>query len=348
MPNASGMPHDFPSPTMAEADADTRIARDHFDIVALGAKAEHRFRSGDHRAAAAFYSMVARVSRERGISNGGVGVIAARAGAMVDWLTHRFRDHVAQSLDQAGFPVETRPARFQQALEMLMGERLRDPVTEEFPQLPKLFYYPGLPYVDFADPSAFPWANALEACYPAMRDEALGLLAEQDGFAPYVTKVANRPQGDAHGLLENSDWSSFYLWENGHPVAQNAARCPAIYKALTEHVPLFAVTNRSPSAYLSLLKPGAHIPPHTGMLNCRYICHLPLVVPPHCRLRVGNRTAEWNEGKLLVFDDTIEHEAWNRSSEDRLILLFEVWVPDLSVVEKDLIRLMLEAVDSYS
>lgn len=348
MPSEAGAPGEFPMPALAEADADARIGRDHFDLPALGAKAEHRFRAGDHRAAAAYYSMVASVAEQRGPATGETGSVAARAIAMVDWLTRRFRDHVTAALDQAGYPLEARPARFQQALEMLMGQRLRDPVIENFPQLPKLFYYPGLPKVDFVDPEKFEWADQLEACFPAMREEALALLAEQKGFAPYVTKVANRPQGDAHGLLENSDWSSFYLWQNGRPVEQNAARCPAIFNGLTDNVPLFAVANRSPSAYLSLLKPGAHIPTHTGMFNCRYICHLPLVVPPDCRLRVGARTAEWIEGKLLVFDDSVEHEAWNRSAQDRLILLFEVWNPDLTMSERELVRIMLEAVDSYS
>ena len=66
------------------------------------------------------------------------------------------------------------------------------------------------------------------------------------------------------------------------------------------------------------------------MLNTRLICHLPLIVPPGCGFRVGNETREWEEGKLLIFDDTIEHEAWNESDQDRVVLIFDIWRPELS------------------
>jgi aspartyl/asparaginyl beta-hydroxylase (cupin superfamily) len=84
----------------------------------------------------------------------------------------------------------------------------------------------------------------------------------------------------------------------------------------------------------SLLRPGARITPHTGTHNTRLTCHLPLIVPPDCGFRVGNETREWEEGKLLIFDDAIEHEAWNSSDRDRLILIFDIWRPELSEQEK--------------
>jgi aspartyl/asparaginyl beta-hydroxylase (cupin superfamily) len=84
----------------------------------------------------------------------------------------------------------------------------------------------------------------------------------------------------------------------------------------------------------SMLKAGAHIGAHTGMHNTRLVCHLPLIVPEGCRFRVGNEVREWETGKLLIFDDTIEHEAWNDSDEDRVVLIFDVWRPELSEQEK--------------
>ena len=63
------------------------------------------------------------------------------------------------------------------------------------------------------------------------------------------------------------------------------------------------------------------------MQNTRLTCHLPLIVPPGCGFRVGNEVREWVEGKLLVFDDTIEHEAWNDSGEDRVVLIFDIGGP---------------------
>jgi aspartyl/asparaginyl beta-hydroxylase (cupin superfamily) len=83
-----------------------------------------------------------------------------------------------------------------------------------------------------------------------------------------------------------------------------------------------------------MLKAGAHIGAHTGMYNTRLICHLPLIVPPGCSFRVGNQVREWEAGKLLIFDDTIEHEAWNDSGEDRVMLIFDIWHPELTEQEK--------------
>ena len=111
--------------------------------------------------------------------------------------------------------------------------------------------------------------------------------------------------------------------------------------------PLPKIRGWGPTVMFSLLRAGARIAAHTGMYNTRLTCHLPLIVPPGCRFRVGNEVREWMPGELMIFDDTIEHEAWNRGSQNRLILLFEVWSPDLSELEKTLIRLLLEAVDSY-
>ena len=93
----------------------------------------------------------------------------------------------------------------------------------------------------------------------------------------------------------------------------------------------------------SILKPGAVIPPHTGVTNIRAVVHLPLVVPPGCGFRVGAETREWREGVAWAFDDTIEHEAWNRSSSPRAILIVDAWNPYLTEEEKVLLRLATEA-----
>ncbi len=115
-----------------------------------------------------------------------------------------------------------------------------------------------------------------------------------------------------------------------------------------ERVPFVHMQNRSPSVLFSLLRPGAHIPPHNGMVNTRLICHLPLIVPAGCQFRVGNETREWVQGKAWAFDDTIEHEAWNRSREPRVILIFEVWRPELTLEERRLVNAMFEAIDAHS
>ena len=111
--------------------------------------------------------------------------------------------------------------------------------------------------------------------------------------------------------------------------------------------PLAHVPNRSPSILFSLLKPGARIPPHHGLVNTRLICHLPVIVPGQCSFRVGNEVRDWVEGKSWLFDDTIEHEAWNDSNQTRVILLFDVWRPELSAQERALVVSLFEAIDAH-
>jgi aspartyl/asparaginyl beta-hydroxylase (cupin superfamily) len=89
-------------------------------------------------------------------------------------------------------------------------------------------------------------------------------------------------------------------------------------------------SRRSPArAVFSLLAPHTRIPPHTGVANTRLVCHLPLIVPPDCGFRVGETTCEWRVGEAFVFDDTIEHEAWNESDELRVVLIIDLWPPAL-------------------
>lgn len=335
------------APATTEPEADQRLARDRFDISALVAKADHRFIAGDHKAAAAFYAFAAKCADARGVSGARAVEMARRANLMRDWLAERFRHHILSGLEAAGLPSEGWPPRFRIALEIMFGERQRDPVYERYPQEPNVFFYPGLPNEDFADTSTFQWRTAFESRFRAMRDEALALLSDSADFSPYIEKNFRRPQGDVHGFLDNPSWSSLYLWTNGRPVEDNAARCPATFEAVRDLVPSVQIDGRAPAVFYSLLKPGAHIPPHTGMLNVRYICHLPLIVPGNCHLRVGARTVEWQEGKILAFDDTVEHEARNASNRDRLVLIFEVWKPHVSEVERLHVRRMLEVVDQY-
>jgi len=92
--------------------------------------------------------------------------------------------------------------------------------------------------------------------------------------------------------------------------------------------------------FFSILKAGKRIPPHTGVTNIRSIVHLGLIVPQGCGFRVGGEVREWREGEAFVFDDTIEHEAWNDSDEDRAVLILDCWNPHLSPAEQDMILKM--------
>jgi aspartate beta-hydroxylase len=102
------------------------------------------------------------------------------------------------------------------------------------------------------------------------------------------------------------------------------------------------IEGRPMELFFSRLKPGTHIPPHHGIANNRITVHLPLIVPGDCSIRVGNAMHHWREGEIVAFDDSFEHEAWNRSPADRVVLIFEAHHPDLSREEREAIQYAIE------
>jgi aspartyl/asparaginyl beta-hydroxylase (cupin superfamily) len=130
------------------------------------------------------------------------------------------------------------------------------------------------------------------------------------------------------------------------PQPAHLARCPRTAQLL-KGAPQCDVAARAPTAFFSILDAATRIPPHTGITNTRLTVHLPLIVPPDCGFRVGSETREWVPGRAWVFDDTIEHEAWNGSDAPRAILIFDVWNPLLSLAERDLVRAATEVVGTY-
>ena len=141
--------------------------------------------------------------------------------------------------------------------------------------------------------------------------------------------------------------SAFHLLRDGSPVIENAAKCSNTMAALGQ-VDQPNVQGRSPAAMFSILRPHTHIPPHTGISNTRLVLHLPLIVPDHCRFRVGGETRVWREGEAFVFDDTIEHEAWNDSDLPRAVMICDVWNPRLGSEERALIARMTAALDRFN
>ncbi len=219
-----------------------------------------------------------------------------------------------------------------------------------FHQAPTAFYYPGLPSIEFYPREDFPWLDAIEDATNAVRRELLEVMADDsiaDRFTPYVSYPDGVPLDQWAELNRSPRWSAFFLKDQGLPVAGNAERCPATMAALAG-APQPQVVHRSPAAMFSQLKPRTRIPPHTGVSNTRLVVHLPLIIPSDCGFRVGNDSRPWHEGQAWVFDDTIEHEAWNLSDVPRTILIFDIWSPFLSQVERDLISRVTAAADSFN
>lgn len=306
--------------------------------MALIVKADQLAALGDERTASSFYRAVVNLAPSAREMPAAMRDEVARAASMCERYAARFEHHLRERLGSGGHLVLG--SRFDDSLDILSGRK------SVYFQEPRQYFFPGLPHLQFYPRSQFPWLERLEAASADIRAELLEVLKEDAAFRPYIERSDRRPHLDAAGLLENPAWSAFYLWRHGELVPQNAARCPKTVRAL-EGVPFAQVKNRSPSVMFSLLKPGAHIPPHTGEVNTRLVCHLPLVVPENCQLRVGNETRQVVEGQAWLFDDTIEHEAWNRSNQTRVILLFEVWRPELTAEERTQVAAMFEAIDAY-
>jgi hypothetical protein len=295
---------------------------------------------GDARAATAHYSAALRQAARLNQWPPGMAERLAFARDACTGYASRYSNHLLEHLGKAGFDPATASPRFTEALEIVLGRK------QPYLQQPRFFYFPGLPQLQYYDNTQFPWLAEVERATDAIREELMALMADPTLFAPYVQDKEGRPSPGEGGLLNNPDWSACYLWKDGKAMLPVAQRCPETLKALA-NTPLDYITDRAPSILFSVLRPGTHIPPHTGLLNTRLICHLPLIVPERCGFRVGNDVRQWQVGKAWAFDDTIEHEAWNESAEARVILLFDVWRPELTVEERDLVVGLIKAIDEF-
>jgi aspartate beta-hydroxylase len=215
--------------------------------------------------------------------------------------------------------------------------------TRVYTQEPLLLHYPRLPAIPFYDRSLFPWFEELEAATEMIRGELEGALAAaKDDFAPYIAYPKGVPVNQWGELNHSPLWSSLHLWRDGKRQETACKLCPQT-TALLDRLPLADQPGFAPTAMFSALAARTAIPPHTGSTNVRLLCHLPLILPGPARFRVGNETRPWKMGEAWVFDDTIEHEAWNDADELRVILIFDIWNPFLDEGERELVRALLKA-----
>lgn len=331
----------------AEHAIDQVLALEPNNLRALIIKGDIVFARQELQAAAAHYGLALRLSAA--LNNPPPVVIAdlKRIAKRQQEISRRFQDHLLDQLANVGYRRTTASDRFNKALDMLLGKMERPLETRSYPQSPHTFYMPDIPYHTFYPRESLNWLETLEAQTDVIQGELEALLrAQLDSFKPYIHSGIDRPQGSDTDLLDSDDWTSAYLWEDGRPVEPVIERCPATTDIM-EELPLTKINGFSPSVLFSKLAPGARIEPHTGLVNTRLICHLPLIVPDECGLRVGNDTRVTQRGSAWAFDDSIQHEAWNQSEQPRVILLFDVWRPELDESERLFIRTLLESVKNY-
>ncbi len=317
------------------------LALEPANVRALVLKADYLAETGNTRSASSFYVAALRAAPPPAQWPADLREELNHAQSMCDRYVAQYQAFLEEKLVENGLSEGPSTARFRHSIDILFGRK------RIYFQAPRYYFFPGLPHIQFFDRELFPWLDKVEAATPSIRAELLEMLKQKSAFKPYVHSEPGRPRNEQQGMTDNPDWSACYLWKDGEIVAENATRCPRTMKALA-YIPFCRVDNRSPSVLFSLLRPGAHIPPHSGLINTRLICHLPLIVPPDCSFRVGNDVRTPVEGKAWVFDDTMEHEAWNKSDQPRVILIFEIWRPELTEEERGLVKTMFHAIDSHS
>ncbi|MCG2584990.1 aspartyl/asparaginyl beta-hydroxylase domain-containing protein [Massilia sp. TS11] len=318
----------------AMAALDQVLALEPRHLRALVFKADIFDAAGDEKAASSHYQAALMVAPPEDALATEQKNDLERARAALARYASGFSNYLRSELAKVDAPMSP---RFAEALDLLEGKQ------KIYFQEPHFFYFPGLAPVTFFPRELFPWMDKLEAATDAIRAELQGILADPNAFAPYIQGDPRRATIAQGGMMNNPDWGAYYLVKDGMAMLDAIARCPTTMEVLKD-APISSIPGVSPSIMFSRLKPGTRIPPHTGMTNTRLICHLPLIVPGGCGFRVGRDVRHWEEGKAWAFDDTIEHEAWNDSAEERVILLFEIWRPDITEAERTHIAALFEAV----
>ena len=247
------------------------------------------------------------------------------------------RAHVASAFNQH---ASREVKRFEEALDVVVGKKAI------YRQNPLLLFWPGMAALQFFPREQFPWLDAIEAATDDIKGELLEVLQQDRDMVPYINYDDTLPLDQWKELNRSPDWSAYHLIKDGKRVEEHCQICPKTVQAVGL-APSPSIPRQSPVAMFSILKPSVTIPPHTGATNARLVVHLPLIIPEKCSFRVGNDTREWVPGKAWVFDDTIEHEAWNNSDKVRVILIFDIWNPYLNEAERELIPVLIKGMFDF-
>jgi aspartyl/asparaginyl beta-hydroxylase (cupin superfamily) len=318
------------------------LALDAYFLPALLARANWMERHGRPSAAATMYRNALKVAPPPTHWPAQLRSQLEYARAFVDRYSAELAAHLETTLAVARAALDPSvAARWQEAAAIAAG-RSR-PFVSESNQL----LVPRLPAIPFLERARFPWVQEFEARTDAIRAELLAALqTQQQRFNPYIAYGQGDPVNQWRELNHSTRWSAFHLWRGGQPVQENLQLCPQTAAALAL-VPQVDIGGLCPNAMFSALAPKTHIPPHNGETNARLVAHLPLIVPEGCWFRVGYEKRQWKAGEVLVFDDTIEHEAMNESDELRVVLIFDVWNPLLTDAERDMARAMSAAIRNF-
>lgn len=221
--------------------------------------------------------------------------------------------------------------------------------------------------VAFGDPTVTEIVRHLESNYQVIKEEymhavmGLGNKTDLNPESPSVSKPLE-PDYDVNLKGEHAsdklhhgswDWHSYIL--NGSIQPKFDEHCPNTARIIQELQSELFMNNPFGFCFFSTLHEKSYIKPHNGPMNLRLRIHLPLIVPSEtkpdafsskpqtkCGIRVGNQIRSWEEGKAVVLDDSYEHEVWNETKDMRVILLLDIWHPDVVADERKNIGKMFD------
>jgi aspartyl/asparaginyl beta-hydroxylase (cupin superfamily) len=312
------------------------------NLLALLQKASLQEARGDARSAAATYRMALRLippGTEPPPAMRPVLLHARKAVEANDRALESFLDDRLRALRGQYDAKALR--RIDRSLGVLLQkERI-------YPQQPSFMHFPQLPAIEFYEREQFPWLESIEAATDDIRAELIDVLADGSStLEPYVALRKGVPLNQWAELNNSRRWGVYFLWRESVPIAEHIARCPRTVEALGAW-PRWDVPGYGPTAVFSIVDAKTRIPAHTGVHNTRLTLHLPLIIPPGCRFRVGAEVREWVPGETIIFDDSIEHEVWNESEVARAVLIFDIWNPYLTAAERSLVSAIVTGVGEY-
>lgn len=207
------------------------------------------------------------------------------------------------------------------------------PLNADSRQVANALYFPGLSAKPWHEPEDFDWVPKMEKAFFAIRAELLCLMEQDAEFNPYQHPYTKE--------LGWKGWGTYSFYRTNKWDDEHCAMCPNTIKAIHQ------TPHGLRECMFTRLLPDSHITPHSGGSNAVLTCHLGLIIPSGCEIRVDNEIRTWHEGKCLIFDDSYMHEVWHRGDKTRTVLLWDIWHPDLTEIEKSVLTMIFPIIDKY-
>ena len=265
----------------------------------------------------------------------------SHARAFVAGYTRALHEFLDREISRAApEDTDTRTGRWREAASIRAGRSL------PFESRPRQLHVPRLPAIPFLDPAQFVFLGELAANTRAIRDEAMAMSDRHNELLePVIALAPGEPVAQWQPLNHSTRWTALHLWRDGFEVGESQSLCPKTQRTVGA-LPLCDIPAMSPNVFIFVLAPATQVPPHHGETNARVTVYLPLVAIDDARLRVGYEERRLEEGEILVFDDTVEHEITNSGSRDCVVLVFDVVHPLLDAPDREMVNALQRAVRS--